>query len=86
MIVGYPYLYSHREKSDISFEITNEKLHLFLSMLLLSGCHKLPDRKKCWFNALRLSIFFEISIFVIIKNLKNKKNSCKKLLKNSSCD
>ena len=45
MIVGYSKLHSHREKADISFEITNEKIRLFLSMLLLSGCHKLPDRK-----------------------------------------
>ena len=35
MIVGYTKLYNHREKADISFEITNEKIHLFLSMLLL---------------------------------------------------
>ena len=27
----------------ISFEITNKKIRLFLSMLLLSGCHKLLD-------------------------------------------
>ena len=45
MIVGYTKLYSHREKTGISFEITNEKIRLFLSMLLLSGCLKLPDRK-----------------------------------------
>ena len=45
MIVGYFKLHSHREKADISFEITNEKTHLFLSMLLLSGCHKLPEHK-----------------------------------------
>ena len=45
MIVGYTKLYSHREKVDISFEITNEKLRLFLNMLLLRGCHKLLDRE-----------------------------------------
>ena len=45
MIVGNTRLYGHREKADISFEITNEKIRLFLSMLLLSGCHKLPDCK-----------------------------------------
>ena len=45
MIVGYTKLYSHREKADISFEITNEKIRLFLSMLLFSECHELPDRK-----------------------------------------
>ena len=45
MIVGYTKLYSHREKTGISFEITNEKIRIFLSMLLLSGCLKLPDRK-----------------------------------------
>ena len=27
---------------------TNEKLLLFLSMLLLIGCHKLPDYKMYW--------------------------------------
>ena len=30
MIVGYTKLQSHREKADISFEITNKKIHLFL--------------------------------------------------------
>ena len=45
MIVGYTKVYSHREKADISFEITNEDVHLFQSMLLLSGCQKLPDYK-----------------------------------------
>ena len=44
MIVGYTTLYSYREKADISFEITDEKI-LFLSMILLSGCHKLLDCK-----------------------------------------
>ena len=48
MIVGYTTLYSYREKADISFEITNEKIHLFLSMLPLIGCHKLPNRKTYW--------------------------------------
>ena len=32
MIVGYNKLYSHREKTDISFEITNEKICLFLKV------------------------------------------------------
>ena len=45
MIFGFTKLYSHREKTSISFEITNKKFHLFLSMLLLSGCHKLLDNK-----------------------------------------
>ena len=48
MIVGYAKLHSHRAKADISFEIPNEKNCLFLSMLLLSGYHKLPDRKMYW--------------------------------------
>ena len=48
MIFGYIKVYRHREKVGISFEITNEKIHLFLSMLLLSGCHKLPDRNIYW--------------------------------------
>ena len=33
------------EKAGINFGITNEKTHLFLSMLLLTGYHKLPDYK-----------------------------------------
>ena len=48
MIVGYTKLHSHREKTDISFKITNGKICLFLSILLLSGCHKLLDRKIYW--------------------------------------
>ena len=36
------------EKADINFEITNEKIRLFLSMLLLNGYHKLPDHKIYW--------------------------------------
>ena len=41
MIDGYTRLCNHREKANIAFEITNEKLRLFLSMALLSGCLKL---------------------------------------------
>ena len=48
MIAGYTKLYSHREKTDISFEITNGKICLFSTMLLLSGCHKLLDHKMYW--------------------------------------
>ena len=48
MIVGYTKLYSHRKKSDISCETTNEKIRLFLRMLLFSWCHKLPDRTIYW--------------------------------------
>ena len=32
MIVGYAKLYSHREKANNNFEITNEKIHLFVSI------------------------------------------------------
>ena len=45
IIFGCTKFYSHREKAGISFDITNEKIRLFLTMLLLNGCHKLPDRK-----------------------------------------
>ena len=48
MIVGYTKLYSYGEKEDISSEITNEQIHLFLSIPLFSGWHKLPDRKMYW--------------------------------------
>ena len=43
MIVYCTSLYCHREKASVCFEITSEKVRLFLSMLLHSGCHKLPD-------------------------------------------
>ena len=87
MIVGYTKLYSHREKTDISFEIANEKICLFLSMLLISGCHKLLDRKMYWKMTLdpdtrcdqclviRSSVFFGIFIFLTMSNLNNKTNS-----------
>ena len=89
MIVGYTKLYSHREKADISYEITNERSHLLLSMLLFSGCHKLPDCKMYWETILdtfmqakfdsmlviRGSVFFGIFIFVTTNNLINKTNS-----------
>ena len=48
MVFGYTKLYSHREKADTSFEITNEQIRLFSSLLLFSGCYKLPDRKMYW--------------------------------------
>ena len=48
MTFDYTKLYCHREKVSISFEITNEKIHFVLSMLLLSGCHKLPYRNMYW--------------------------------------
>ena len=48
MIIGYTKLYNHREKADISLKITNEKSRLFLSILLLRGWHKFPDREMYW--------------------------------------
>ena len=45
MIVGYTKLYSHIEKVDISFEITNEKIRLYLSMLLFTRYNKLPEHQ-----------------------------------------
>ena len=45
MIIGDTKLYSHRVKADIIFKITNEKIRILLSMLLVSGCHKFPERK-----------------------------------------
>ena len=36
MIVYYTKLCGHREKVDISFEITNETFRLYLDMLLLN--------------------------------------------------
>ena len=48
MVVGYTRLHGHREKPDTSFEINNAMFLLLLGMLLLSRCHKVPDRKKYW--------------------------------------
>ena len=87
MTVGYTKLYSHREKADISFETTNEKIWLFLSMLLLSGCHRFqtvkyiggqpPPPIQCLIQCIVIlsSILFGISIFVTTNNLINKTNS-----------
>ena len=36
------------EKAGINFEITNEKIRLFLSVLLLTAYHKLLDHKMYW--------------------------------------
>ena len=38
-------MFSHTEKTDTSLEMTKETFCLFLGMPLLSGFHKLPDRK-----------------------------------------
>ena len=48
MTFDYTKLYSYRQKTDISFEITNEKICLFLNMLLLTRWNKLPDGKMYW--------------------------------------
>ena len=71
---GYPKLYSHREKTDISFEITNDKIRLFVSMLQLSGCHKLPDRKMYWETCCK-DIWLRSSVQTISKN-KERKTGC----------
>ena len=36
------------EKAGINFEITEVTIHLFLSVLLLTGYHELPDHKIHW--------------------------------------
>ena len=36
------------EKAGANFEVTNEKIQLFLRMLLLTGCPKLPNHKMYW--------------------------------------
>ena len=86
MIVGYTKLYSHIEKVDISFEITNEKIRLYLSMLLFTRYNKLPEHQSierrspillCKQGLIQClvissSVFFGISIFVTINNLINK--------------
>ena len=49
MIVGYAKLYSHRKKVNNSFEITNEKIHLFLGICYcLVVPIKLLDRNMYW--------------------------------------
>ena len=41
------FLTTPREKGGISFEITNEKIDLFLSMLLIGECDDLSGCKMC---------------------------------------
>ena len=87
MVVGYTKLYSHREKTGISFEITYEKIRLFLSTLLLSVISfqvvKYIGRRppillykqgliQCL--VIRSSVFFGISIFETTNNLINQTN------------
>ena len=87
MVVGYTKLYSHREKTGISFEITYEEIRLFLSTLLLSVISfqvvKYIGRRppillykqgliQCL--VIRSSVFFGISIFVTTNNLINQTN------------
>ena len=81
MIVSYTNLHVQREKADTSFKITNETFCLFLGMLLLSGCHKPPDRKMymetipdTFVQAMSDSIHrnSEIPISVTANNLINK--------------
>ena len=62
MIAGYSKLYSQRETAGISFEITNEKIWLFLSMLLPSGCDRLQKWK---IYRRRPQYFCTASIFLI---------------------
>ena len=36
------------QKAGVNFEITNEEMGLILSILFLTGYHKLPDHKMYW--------------------------------------
>ena len=75
-------------KHTLVLKSSNETFCLFFSKLLLSGCHKLPERKiyretfpdtfvKVISDSMpRLNkLFFEISIIVATNNLINKNNS-----------
>ena len=75
MIFGYTKFYRHREKANSGFAITDEKIRLYLGLLLLNGCHKFLDRKEVLIQCLVVSssIFFGIFIFVTKNNLKHKK-------------
>ena len=89
MILGYTKLYNHREKAEISFEITNEKICLFYTCYCSVGAITFQTVK--WIErrplillckqgliqcpVIRLSIFFGISFFVTTNNLINKTNS-----------
>ena len=78
MIVGYLNLYSHREKGDIiSFEITNEKISLFVSFQTVKCTGKRTLTFLCKEGlvqclVIRSSVFFQIYIFVTTNNLINK--------------
>ena len=76
MIFGYTKLYGHTEKGDISFQITNEKIRLFSSMLLLNVKYigRRPPILLCKQGliqclVIRSSVFFGISIFLTTNKL-----------------
>ena len=75
-------------KQTLVLKISNEEFPIFFGMLLLSGCHKLAERKINWetspntfvkvmFDSMpRLNnLFFKISTTVATNNLINKNNS-----------
>ena len=79
MIVGHTKLYSHRGKAGINFEMTYEKIRLFLSMLLLrvisfQVIKYIGRRSVILLYKQSLILFFGISIFVTTNNLINKTN------------
>ena len=45
MIFGYTKFYRHREKANSGFAITDEKIRLYLGLLLLNECHMFLDGK-----------------------------------------
>ena len=45
-IIEFTNLYEKREKVESTIELLNEKFRLFLTILLLSGYYKLPERQK----------------------------------------
>jgi hypothetical protein len=46
-IVQQSNLYANREKNDVEFEVTGDKMYRFLGILLLSGYHCLPEEMDC---------------------------------------
>ena len=80
MIVGYTKLYIHIQKEDISFEITDEKIRLFLSLVCIISFQavKRIGRRTWIFSCkqgmiqclvIHSGVFFGISTFVKTNNL-----------------
>lgn len=50
LIIEQSLLYARRDKSDMNFQLSYEKLLNFLGIVLLSGYHSVPSETDFWSN------------------------------------